>query len=527
MPTFSRVFASTHAPLPVRSLNQSVRPSIVAQSRLLVPRPQPCRPLHLYKLARSKTLLGLHKILPFDRYETPPPSQSSHKVQLSDGCEPRAKHYANVSFSKLLTKHVRPGRFLIPTTSLSRYEGKNVDQLKQDDRPAKYRSYRLARAAVPTSDAPGLKVADREELALEPPKLQQQWGRLKGIHMNLISPVLYQELCLQRAFNFLLQGHVVEFQMRTDHVKVDKKQKIESADPEGTLWLHNHFPHMRPDVILKSMPEGAYFLVDPVSSGRVVQFVMAMPLISGNKNDLPVRQKLTSQVFHKKSRLKGTIDSGQQGELPKVLRQKLIEEGNDAYSLMSARTKELMMRRPHDLDDQIEFGEASLPREGEATRKFVVDGRRMSARDYDITKMQRRQKDKERRRLAPHRMNTELTPEGRLVFSQGEGVTLPMGERASIPQGERAVSPRLVSSSVGSEHDPFSSRDEHDPFSSRDEPYDPFSRDEPDHVPSELRTALEQEHKAFMEKERLKKKDEMKKYAQKKRWQSRGRSASW
>lgn len=75
------------------------------------------------------------------------------------------------------------------------------------------------------------------------------------------------------------------------------KEAIQPGNSTLWPWLHDHFPHLRLDVILKTMPEGAHLMFSSFPDGRHVQFVVV---------GMPVSAKAKKQDMTKKLvRLKG------------------------------------------------------------------------------------------------------------------------------------------------------------------------------------------------------------------------------
>jgi hypothetical protein len=85
------------------------------------------RSLVLYKTARASTVLGMHKLLPFDLYEIAPPSASKRLVNLVEGQRSIAK---NISLQELYDKHIQPGQLLYLNQSIRKRIAEDVDQLR-------------------------------------------------------------------------------------------------------------------------------------------------------------------------------------------------------------------------------------------------------------------------------------------------------------------------------------------------------------------------------------------------------------
>ncbi|KAF1926678.1 uncharacterized protein M421DRAFT_23458, partial [Didymella exigua CBS 183.55] len=246
------------------------------------------RSLHLYKTARAKTALGMHKVLDFDLYKPKPPSESPHRVNLvkwQKGREPEVLK-KNLSLQELY-EHVSPGNFLFQVDQIPRkLEGK-FEAIRDQNIAAEFNNYAIGTA--------------RSEAEVSTKNAQtdgKQLGALKNIIMLLSNPVSYKPLVLDRAYQFIELGSPVEFRIRLFGSAVAVKNRGRTLDPEMVPWLQDHFPHMRPDFILKAMPEGSVYLIEPVTDGRIIQFVVC----KGAK-EMP-KLNLTTRLF----RVQGAVE---------------------------------------------------------------------------------------------------------------------------------------------------------------------------------------------------------------------------
>jgi hypothetical protein len=96
------------------------------------------------------------------------------------------------------------------------------------------------------------------------------------------------------------------------------------------------------------MPEGAVYIVDPVSNGYRVQFVVGLPRVKSATGNL------TKRLFNVKEAVELSIERGLQGELPKAWREKLAESGSKAYSPMTGKPLEVMDVEEEDVEDSEE-----------------------------------------------------------------------------------------------------------------------------------------------------------------------------
>lgn len=247
------------------------------------------RSLHLYKMARAKTSLGAHKVLDFDPFQVKPPSESSHRVNLvrwPNGKDWKDKFITvkeNLSLEELL-EHVSPGNFIYQADQIpKKFDGK-FEELRDQNIPAENNNYAIG-VAHEKKWSGSDQVSKRTQQTAQ--KDNQQMGALKNVIQLLSNPVSYKQLSLDRAYQFIELGSPVEFRIRLCASATAIKKR--AADPELVPWMMDHFPHLRPDFILKAMPEGSTYIVEPVTDGRMVQFVVGRPAKQAPKLDLTTR----------------------------------------------------------------------------------------------------------------------------------------------------------------------------------------------------------------------------------------------
>lgn len=197
--------------------------------------------------------------------------------------------------------------------------------MKEHNIPQEHNNYAIFRAGESV-----VKIA-RHKHRDHPNPMFRDLAGLKEIHVNLASPPSYWMLVLGRAYAFLDNGHQLEFSIRYKGTYKSPSQRSAPGDRDIWPWMHEHFPHLRPDFILKGMPKGAYYMIDPVSNGKHVQFVIAMP--HDSKHSGSGHQNLTRRLFKVKKQVKESIEAGLQAQLPKHEREKLIKKGSEDYSL--------------------------------------------------------------------------------------------------------------------------------------------------------------------------------------------------
>jgi hypothetical protein len=239
----------------------------------------------------------MHKILGFEEYQVAPRSASRHVVDVVD--ETHKKVVAQgISLEELYDKHVKPGHMLYLTHKMSKGMAENVKRMREEQVAQEKNKFAIVR---PHS----------RWVALDKGFEGKQLGALKSIHIALANPVAHVKLVLDRAYQFVANGSPVEFQIRLKgsyawkgrkklrekekDMDMDKEtggeQSVVQEEEDGWVWLHEHFPHLRPDFILKSMPEGAVFLIDPVRDEVQMKFVVALKAAVMPTMDLNERVK--------------------------------------------------------------------------------------------------------------------------------------------------------------------------------------------------------------------------------------------
>ncbi|KAJ4352693.1 hypothetical protein N0V95_004018 [Ascochyta clinopodiicola] len=226
------------------------------------------RPLYLYKTARAKTLLGMHKILDFELYKLAPPTASNHRVTLVESVKrPNKTVKEDVTFEELYEKHVSPGRFLHMVEGVDKRLADNFHKMRETNFPSKRRSYTIVEARLSDENK-----SKSNTSKAHPENLHEVSKAIKGAPLLLSSPPAYTTMVLNRSYNFIASGALVEFTIRAFRLASDEVYRHEGLDIQR--WLHEHFPHLRPDFLLKSMPKGTEYIVEPVTNGSVIQFVL-------------------------------------------------------------------------------------------------------------------------------------------------------------------------------------------------------------------------------------------------------------
>lgn len=271
--------------------------------------------MNLYKTAKSKTLLGQHKSLTFSPYQVEPPSASSHRINLFETDRHHSKYELiakDVSLQEAYDNYVKPGHMIYCLKQLKKGMAKMFKAEGNEHVLDEYNRFSFVEAKS-------------HRIPLNSPQKGRQLGGLKNIIFNESSPLSHYRLSMDRAYQFIESGSPVEFRIRLQG-SVAKAERLMPGDPTVWPWMHARFPHLRPDFILKGMPEGTTFLINPVSDGRVCQWVMAKPTTVSTTQDLNRRfEKVQKGVVT-------SIKKGQQEMLPQQMRLQLAGSGNQNYS---------------------------------------------------------------------------------------------------------------------------------------------------------------------------------------------------
>ena len=268
------------------------------------------------------TVLGQHKVLTFDKYDVEsvaPRAAVEHRINLYQGGKKesdRSLIAENISLQTLYDEHIKDGQLLYMTKHLDK---KTIAGFHSPTKPGVTGEYRDMALMKSHSYSVPIKRAQKMNKG-------KTLGPLKVVIFTLVSPPEYIRLCMDRAYQFIESGSPVEMRTRMQGQKLSKEERIRAGNPEVWPRLHSHFPHLRPDFILKSMPEGTKYFVEPVSDGRIVQWVMGVPAKA------QPQANFTKRLFTVKRSVQKSIEEGQQAMLPKIMREQLQETGNLNYS---------------------------------------------------------------------------------------------------------------------------------------------------------------------------------------------------
>ncbi|KAF2826323.1 hypothetical protein CC86DRAFT_455854 [Ophiobolus disseminans] len=314
-------------------------------SRPRAARPPQCLAQHrcfcLYKTAKARTTLGQHKLLAFQLYDVEPPNCSAHEINLVRDEKTVAE---NISLEELYEKHIKPGELLYLMEPVKKAASENIATIKKENLTLKHRTFGI----FPAGSIPG---------NAKDPRAGKGIGALRTTPFALSSPAAYFKLAIDRSYTYIDQGAPVEFSIAIKRTKLPKEERITGSHEKGDWpYLHEHFPHLRPDFIFKSMPEGSVWAVEPVSDGRHLHFVIVKP---SKINREP--QNLTARLFKVKESVTTHIKKGQQQGLPAVMRQRLYDSGLRTYSPLTAMPVKLVPPG-EEVVEKSEYGEADNER---------------------------------------------------------------------------------------------------------------------------------------------------------------------
>lgn len=301
----------------------------------------------------------MHKVLDFDHYEVSPPSASSHRVNLVKSEKDSTVIEKDLSLQELYDKYLSPGKFLYLADEIPKKLDGKYEILRNENIPAERNNYAIAKKHTMEKVSTKGAQTDRKQL-----------GPLKNVIMLLSNPIEYTKLVLDRAYQFIELGSPVEVRIRLFGSAVAAKNKGKTPDPAAVPWLHDHFPHLRPDFILKSMPEGTEYLIKPVSDGRVIQFVL------GRQAEQMSKLNFTTRLFRVKAAVEASLPNNPMAQRYQHNKQKKkggkIREGGAPARKMNdseiAQQKQILADAASGARGRLDLSEARTPFEGTGDR---------------------------------------------------------------------------------------------------------------------------------------------------------------
>jgi hypothetical protein len=251
-----------------------------------------------------------------------------------------------------LTDYIHAGKFLLLVKDLKETQKWSFANLVNRDVAQSHKNYYIA------SHRPQVAVLGKPKRTNSKKKWIKQLALLKEIPILLSATTYHFQFCMDRAYAFIDAGHPVEFSVRIGGETEIGEERLQRGHPELFSWMFSHFPHMRPDVILKCMPAGTHYVIEPFGNGGVVKFVLGLSVITG-KVDSALTKNYTERVLFIKNELEKEIEKGGVSQLPKEMRKKLIAQGNENYSLDTGRPKPHVEEDPR-RREMVRWGRESL-----------------------------------------------------------------------------------------------------------------------------------------------------------------------
>lgn len=331
----------------------------------------PCRSLSLYNTARAATVHGMHAILDFSRYDLLPPAQSPHAVNIvkqklgEDGEDPSV--LKGLSLKQLLANHIRPGRFLRLAAAVPRADAcPNEHALKSRRTAAKHRDYVLVDAYSPASKPAVKRKSTAWALYVHGHDQLEDLQRRRDINLQLATPVKHFEDTINRAYQCIQIGCPVEFNICVRHCSANEAAKLFSeGDPVDSLdYVFDHFPHLRPDLIFKSMPEATCWVVHPFTNGRNVRFVLG--------NVFHGAHDLTDRILNVQTSVRRGIKEVKTLELPRKIKIALALQESSHDNELALASEDAGLHEPnrlHRLMVEADDQSAHLDRQGKLRKR--------------------------------------------------------------------------------------------------------------------------------------------------------------
>lgn len=291
----------------------------------------------------------MHKVLDFERYNTKPLSESTYRVNLVQWKKDEDLKVLKRDLSlEELYDHVSPGRFIYHADEVSKkfdektFGGK-VEETSEQNIATQYNNYAIG---IAHGDETGevVKVSNKGSQANS-----KQLGALKIIIMLISSPVAYRRMMLDKAYQFIELGSPVEFRFHLSGSTSAKKNRGKSPNSGAVSWLQDYFPHLRPDFVLKAMPEGTKFFIDPVTDGSILQFVLGRPAEQMPKLDL------TTRLFRVKVAVEESLPNNPMAQRHQQKKMKMIREGGNLREMSEdEKAQQEQVLENADADEEVE-----------------------------------------------------------------------------------------------------------------------------------------------------------------------------
>lgn len=333
----------------------------------------------------------MHKILDFNIYTPERASESDHRINIVKNEFDHTPIAIDLTLEDVYVNWLGPGKFLYMVDTISKNKAEDLEYLRDENVPAKVNNYAIGEAHT---------------IPPVPEKTPQIGGRhlgpLKEVHLTLANPVEFTKGALDRAYQFIEMGSPVEFRIRLLGSVAKEKLKKVPPNPDACAWMHAHFPHLRPDFILKGMPDMTMYLVKPVSDGRTIQFVL------GKKVRQMPQVDLTERVFKVKSTLAVAKQQKQEEESQTALERvhyKLDKNGDALEKKKKVKGKKATNggqdpdgeERPAQSDEEKQDTHSALTRLPQVKSKMFAERKAYDARSGDSRRGQWGQKNENAR----------------------------------------------------------------------------------------------------------------------------------
>ncbi|KAJ4347962.1 uncharacterized protein N0V89_009334 [Didymosphaeria variabile] len=201
----------------------------------------------------------------------------------------------SLTLQQVYDDYIEPGKFLrLASTVPKSHAPSDHVELEKLRTARRYRDYVIFDAYSTRAQA---KVDTKKPLKARGNQVEIAHLRaLREVHLLLHSPMDHFAHMIDKAYQLITLGSPIEFDILIRHVTEKKAARIVSQPKDSLDYACGHFPHLRPDFILKSMPAKSRYLVQPVTDGIHLQFVIG-PELEGDRLG---KMDLTKRLFNVK-----------------------------------------------------------------------------------------------------------------------------------------------------------------------------------------------------------------------------------
>jgi len=231
---------------------------------------QRCRPLHLMSTCLDPKISN--KIVRFKPASPLYKQPQDLRIDLVDNSHngEEFEPIKQITLADILKNHVKPGLLLVPSHPISSEQ-----------------QYYLR--PIDTKNPPS-----------QPKSLKRPKRNTKEFHFSFTAPVAYFTIFMYTAWHTLQAGIPVEIHVHGDRAR----QRSRPGNADYIEWYKeqiNHNLHLRPDVILKAMPEASWIQLEPVSDRNKVCWMIGPPEKEGNESAATKQRPLT-KIFRLRQR---------------------------------------------------------------------------------------------------------------------------------------------------------------------------------------------------------------------------------